>query len=142
MKTEVEMVREFMTAFGQRTPSTPCLPDGETQRLRWLLIAEEAKELGDANTMVDYLDAVGDLLYVVFGSAVAAGLSAEAVTAAFSEIHRSNMTKFWLPEEIETMPGNWTASPAGNGRFVVRDGTGKVRKSPSYQPVQLEDFTR
>jgi len=142
MKTEVEMVREFMTAFGQRTPSTPCLPDGETQRLRWLLVAEEAKELGDANTIVDYLDAVGDLLYVVFGSAVAAGLSAEAVAAAFAEIHRSNMTKFWLPEEIETMPGNWTGSPAGNGRFVVRDGTGKVRKSPSYQPAQLEEFTR
>jgi predicted HAD superfamily Cof-like phosphohydrolase len=142
MKTELQMVREFMAAFGQRTPSTPCLPDGETQRLRWLLVAEEAKELGDANTIVDYLDAVGDLLYVVLGSAVAAGLRAEAVTGAFAEIHRSNMTKFLLPEEIETMPGNWTASSAGNGRFVVRDGTGKVRKSPSYQPAQLEEFTR
>ena len=141
MKTELQMVREFMAAFGQRTPTEAGMPDGETQRLRWLLIAEEAKELGDANDMVAYLDAIVDLLYVVLGSAISAGLSAEAVSGAFAEIHRSNMTKFWLLEEVETMPSNWSASPAGNGRYIVRDTTGKVRKSPSYQPAQLEEFT-
>lgn len=138
MTIETAKVREFMTAFGQRTPLHPEMPDGETQRLRWLLISEEAKELADANNLTEYLDAVGDLLYVVIGAGIAAGFDAELMEDAIAEIHTSNMTKFWMHEEVEKMPANWTASPIGNGSFIVRDATGKIRKSPSYRPANLK----
>lgn len=138
MTIETAKVREFMQAFGQRTPLNPEMPDGETQRLRWLLIQEEAKELADANNLVDYLDAVADLLYVVLGAGVAAGFDADLMEDAVKEVHTSNMTKFWMEDEVATMPAKWTSTRIGNGSFIVRDGTGKVRKSPSYRPANLK----
>lgn len=138
MTIETSKVREFMRSFGQRTPDFPMMPDGETQRLRWLLIQEEGKELGDANDLVEYLDAVADLLYVVLGAGVAAGFSAELMEKAVAEVHTSNMTKFWLEDEVAAMPANWSASQVDGCRYVVRDNNGKVRKSPSYQPANLK----
>jgi predicted HAD superfamily Cof-like phosphohydrolase len=140
MTIETAKVRQFMAAFGQRTPLHPEMPDGETQRLRWLLVQEEGKELADATNLTEYLDAVADLLYVVLGAGVAAGFTAELMEDAVSAVHKSNMTKFWLPEEIDAMPGTWTASPIGNGSFVVRDANGKIRKSPSYFPAKLKEL--
>jgi predicted HAD superfamily Cof-like phosphohydrolase len=138
MTIETAKVREFMAAFGQRTPLHPEMPDGETQRLRWLLISEEAKELADATNLTEYLDAVADLLYVVLGAGVAAGFTAELMEDAVKEVHVSNMTKFWLEDEVATAPAKWSATKIGNGSFVVRDATGKIRKSPSYRPANLK----
>ena len=73
MKTEHEMVREFMRAFGQRMPERAALPDVNTMELRADLIREELEELVAAYTITDYFDAILDLLYVVHGAAAAAG---------------------------------------------------------------------
>jgi predicted HAD superfamily Cof-like phosphohydrolase len=48
---------------------------------------EEAEQLGD---LVKIADALGDILYFVYGNAVAYGIP---IIPIFNEIHRSNMTK-------------------------------------------------
>lgn len=134
----MHLVAEFMQRFGQHVPNRPIMPPPEVQNLRFRLIDEEAQELAEATNLVEYLDAVGDLLYVVFGAALAAGFTAQQVEAAVWEIHRSNMSKLWSEDEIGNVPGDSKARPAGEGRFIVRRNDGKVIKSPSYSPANLK----
>lgn len=57
------------------------------------MIVQEASELMEAwhdQDVVEIADAIGDLLYVVLGSAAAAGIDVEPI---FNEIQCSNMTK-------------------------------------------------
>lgn len=147
-----------MRAFQQSTPEKPGMPPASIQHLRWALCAEEAKELGDAADLTAYLDAVLDLLYVVHGSALAAGISTLTLTEGFKEVHRSNMSKLWTENEIQAVRngenltslgdcrGNFdnrfeviqTDAP-GDKRFILkRRSDGKVLKSPSYSPANLK----
>lgn len=68
--------------------------DGGDQRIvRAHLVCEECSEFLEAmstGTEVDVLDALADLCYVVFGSALAFDLPLQQ---AFDEVHKSNMTK-------------------------------------------------
>jgi NTP pyrophosphatase (non-canonical NTP hydrolase) len=69
---------------------------GEPDDLRWrrlTLMTEELGELARAMAMADEvetLDALSDLTYVVFGTAIALDLP---LAAGFGEAHASNMTK-------------------------------------------------
>lgn len=139
MKTEHEMVREFMRAFGQRVPDGPALPDVDTITLRASLIDEESRELRRAETLTDYFDAVLDLLYVVHGAAAAAGITAEQLEAGFAEVHRSNMSKAWTDDEVARRPDDVDRFQSGNPDrpWIVRRADGKVVKSPSYSPANL-----
>lgn len=134
----MHLVRDFMVLFGQQTPSKIGLPDPATQNLRWRLIDEEAQELRDSTNAVEYLDAIGDLLYVVYGAAIAAGFTAQQVEAAVCEIHRSNMSKLWSDDELGNVPGDAKANHVGDGRHIVRRNDGKIIKSPSYSPANLK----
>jgi predicted HAD superfamily Cof-like phosphohydrolase len=113
-----------------------------TQNLRYRLIDEEAQELAAATNPKEYLDAVGDLLYVVYGAALAAGFSPHQVDAAFCEIHRSNMSKCWSDDEIDSIPADSRSTRVGDNRHIVRRSDGKIVKSPSYSPARLESYTR
>src|SRR4051812_7991396 len=91
--------------------------------LRARLIKEELNEFRDASSLyindkhiIEVADALGDLLYVVYGAGVTYGIDLEPV---FQEIHRSNMSKLW---------------PDGKAH---RDTGGKVIKSPNYSPANL-----
>ena len=137
----MELVREFMRTFQQYVPSTPVMPDPVTQNLRYRLIDEEAQELNEATDKVDYLDAVGDLLYVVYGAALAAGFSPHQVDAAFCDIHRSNMSKCWSDDEIDSIPADCRSTRVGDNRHIVRRSDGKIVKSPSYSPARLGGYT-
>ncbi|NBW14275.1 MAG: hypothetical protein EBR82_40385 [Caulobacteraceae bacterium] len=137
----MELVREFMRTFQQYIPSSPVMPDPVTQNLRYRLIDEEAQELNEATDKVEYLDAVGDLLYVVYGAALAAGFSPHQVDAAFCEIHRSNMSKCWSDDEIDSIPADCRSTRVGDNRHIVRRNDGKIVKSPSYSPARLEGYT-
>jgi len=98
----------------------PTLVDDKLLELRVKLIDEEATEFRDAaaaRDLVGMADAIGDLLYVVLGAAVAMGIDSEAV---FAEVHRSNMTKLW---------------PDGT---VHRREDGKVLKPPTYSPADIK----
>lgn len=136
----MHMVREFMLQFGQPTPEQIKMPCPLTHNLRFRLIDEEAQELRDATNVIEYLDSIGDLLYVVYGAAIAAGFTAQQIDAAVYEIHRSNMSKLWSADEIDYIPADCRASLVGDGRYIVRRSDGKIIKSPTYSPANLEQF--
>jgi len=138
----MELVREFMQTFQQYVPSKPALPDSLTQNLRYRLIDEEAQELAASTNAVEYLDAIGDLLYVVYGAALAGGFSPHQVDAAFVEIHRSNMSKCWSDDEIHNIPADCRSHRVTDNRHIVRRNDGKVVKSPSYSPANLGGFAQ
>lgn len=88
-----KQVREFHISMGLEWNDTPDMLDMEAKRRRIILISEELGELKSAllnNNMLETVDAIADLLYVVFGTAVELGVDIEPF---FDEIHRSNMTK-------------------------------------------------
>jgi predicted HAD superfamily Cof-like phosphohydrolase len=68
---------------------------------------------------VEIADALGDMLYILFGTALKHGLQ-HKLEAVFDEIHRSNMSK--LDE---------------NGAPVVR-ADGKILKSTLYTPPNIK----
>ena len=138
----MELVRDFMRTYQQLVPKSPIMPNPVTQNLRYRLIDEEAQELAEATNTKEYLDAVGDLLYVVYGAALAAGFSPHQVDAAFVEIHRSNMSKVWTDDEIDSIPADCRSTRVGDNRHIVRRSDGKIVKSPSYSPARLEGYTR
>lgn len=93
MNQEQQMVHQFHERFGLRTNTRPSIPEAGVHRLRTLLIEEELAEFrnaGEAADLVGVADALGDLLYVVYGAAAEYGIDLEPV---FAEIHRANMTK-------------------------------------------------
>jgi predicted HAD superfamily Cof-like phosphohydrolase len=122
------LVQEFHERFGAPVAERPTLIPRERAQLRVRLIAEELQEyalaaglpvkivvLEEHGTvgadLVEVADALGDLEYVVLGSAVEHGIRLDPVVR---EIHRSNMTK----------------SPA-------TDEGGKILKGPDYRPPEL-----
>lgn len=119
MTNEQNKVREFHEACGLKTVHSPAFPGIRTCRLRAALIEEELSELEDAfetGDLVAVSDALGDLLYVVYGCAEVFGIDMEPI---FSEIHRSNMTKI---------------GPQG----VIKADNGKILKPVGYTPPNLK----
>lgn len=121
MRKFQQMVQQFHEKAGaviNHKPTNLTLGD---QLLRFRLIAEELGELKDGmvnEDLVEIADALGDLLYVVLGTAVSHGIDIEPI---FLEIHRSNMSKF--------IDGH-------------RREDGKWIKGPSYSPANLEPIIR
>lgn len=120
MKSNFDMVADFMKGFGQRIKTEPEWPDHKLLGLRLRLIDEEMGELIDAvnnESMVDVADALSDLLYVVYGMGHAMGIDLDK---CFQEVHRSNMTKF-----------------GSDGKVITRED-GKIIKSKNFDPPNLE----
>jgi predicted HAD superfamily Cof-like phosphohydrolase len=119
--TPQEMVREFHEAFGVAVADSPI--DGpiplELRQLRESLVKEEFNEFRDAlwnGDLVEIADALADLTYVVYGTAVSLGINLDAVV---KEVHRSNMTK--LDED---------------GSPIYRSD-GKVLKGPNFEAPNI-----
>jgi predicted HAD superfamily Cof-like phosphohydrolase len=90
---EQEMVRQFHRAFNFTLHDAPTPITAYQARRRSDLLDEEAEELRRAllrKDVVAIADALADVLYVVYGTAVACGIDVEPI---FKEVHRSNMTK-------------------------------------------------
>ena len=114
MTTNFHKVKEFMTVMGQEVKATPKIADYGTCTLRLALIQEELDELKEAlleNDIVETADAIADILYVVYGTAVAFGIGIDEV---FEEVHSSNMSKLDV-----------------DGTAIF-DEMGKVMKGPDY----------
>lgn len=93
MTPEQAKVLEFHRQFQGHLEVTPKFPPTDVIDLRYKLIREELTEFVDAcnaKDIVEVADALGDMLYVVYGAALAFGIDMQPV---FDEIHRSNMTK-------------------------------------------------
>ena len=156
--TNFEKVLEFMKAFGQNTYNEPQseLIQGNPSltKLRLDLIKEEVNELEEAvknNDFVEVIDALADILYVVYGMGGAYGIQLDK---AFKIVHESNMTKLCKTEEEAQQTVEWYIKneirykePAyrlsnDNKYFIVFDKvTGKVLKSINYTPANLVDLS-
>ena len=109
-------VQDFHVRYGCLTNFKPTLPDTKVLLLRARLIVEEAAEFMAAasnDNMVEMADALADLLYVTYGTAVVMGIDMEPVS---DEVQRSNMTK------------------DGGGK----DSGGKIMKGPKFEPPDIK----
>merc|ERR1712178_556018 len=157
-----KVTEEFMKNMGQKVFDEPQMDiftkDPKTVNLRLKLIEEEVKELADAmkeKDMVETFDALGDILYVVYGAGGAFGLDLDR---AFDLIHKSNMTKLCKTEEeaqetVEWYKKNYTPggkypydtpayrlSPDGQYYVPYNESTGKILKSVNYSPVKFDSI--
>ena len=120
--TNFELVEDFMEAMGQEVNAIPTFPEEEIQRLRLDLIEEELDELHyaiDNKDMVEIADALGDLLFVVYGAGHAFGIDLDE---CFKEIHASNMSKL-----------------GPDGKPIKRED-GKVLKPDTFFPPDLKSI--
>lgn len=149
MNKQVELVKEFHTKFqaelGELKPS-PLLD------LRLKLIKEELQELEDAATAGDRteaLDAILDLLYVIYGFAIAFNID-KNLEQGFDRVHRSNMSKLCSSRAEATVTQQHYLSKTGTDSsveklsdtefLVLRKGDRKVLKNVNYSPVYLGDL--
>ena len=91
--TNFEMVKEFHKAMGLPIGGFAQFTTPAAIARRNRLMLEELSEYNKAVSECDLLeiaDALGDLLYVVYGSGIEHGFDMDKI---FKEIHRSNMTK-------------------------------------------------
>jgi predicted HAD superfamily Cof-like phosphohydrolase len=123
--TNFEKVKEFHEVFDPGNNITiPTFNTKEVRKLKLALIKEEFTELKDAlkaKDIIEVADAIGDILYVTYGAALAFGIDADAV---FDVIHKSNMTK-----------AGEDGKPILNGincALQVNKPYGKVVKGPNF----------
>ena len=126
-KTTLEKVQIFHETYGLPVKQAPDISDERTNALRVSLLAEELEELQEAlaaGDMVEVLDALTDLQYVLDGAYLSFGLH-HLKEIAFDEVQRSNMSK--LGED---------------GKPVVRESDGKILKGPNYTPPDIAQFLK
>ena len=124
-KTTLEQVQEFHETYGLPVETEQTTGSEQTKSLRINLLQEELDELKEAlesDDMVETLDALIDLQYVLDGAFLSFGLQ-NVKMVAFNEVHRSNMSK--LGED---------------GKPIRREGDGKVMKGPNYFKPDMTQF--
>jgi predicted HAD superfamily Cof-like phosphohydrolase len=114
---KIAAVEEFHDVFkiGNRYEPTGTVSEDEFM-LRYNLLKEENEEYLEAckrGDVVEIADALGDLLYITFGTILRHGLQ-HKIEEVFDEIHRSNMSKL-----------------DADGKPIFRED-GKVLKSENY----------
>ena len=70
------------------------------------------------------------------------GFAEHVVDECFAEVHRSNMSKLWTSQEIESLPADCHATITYGDAYIVKRSDGKVIKSPSYSPANLEPILK
>jgi predicted HAD superfamily Cof-like phosphohydrolase len=113
-------VAEFHRAFDlpmRELPSTEI--EDSLAKLRVALLEEEVGEFVTASEKGDIVgiaDALADIVYVIYGTALTYGIDLDSV---LQEVHRSNMSKL-----------------SSDGKPLIRDD-GKVLKSEQYFPPDI-----
>lgn len=90
-------VKRFHSKMGLPVSKEPRHLTKSEQKLRYDLIWEELEELREAflcDNYIDEIDALCDILYVTFGTAVQMGVD---LTPFWDEVQRANMQKFGGP---------------------------------------------
>jgi predicted HAD superfamily Cof-like phosphohydrolase len=126
-RSTLDQVKEFHETYGLPVENAPNISDAKTNDLRINLLAEELDELKEAlanNDIVETLDALIDLQYVLDGAFLSLGLH-DVKDIAFAEVHRSNMSK--LGED---------------GKPIRRESDGKVMKGPNYFVPDMSQFIK
>lgn len=116
----LEIVKEWHKAFDVPVVDKPVIP-AERAQMRLVILEEEVAELREAveaGDMVEVLDALSDIQYVLDGTFLEFGLHS-LKHEAMAEVHASNMSKL-----------------GADGRPVLRED-GKVLKGPDFRPPDL-----
>jgi predicted HAD superfamily Cof-like phosphohydrolase len=116
LKDKISSVEEFHNVFKIGNASEIKLIEERDYMLRYNLIKEENEEYLDAcknGDIVEIADALGDQLYILFGTILKHGLQ-HKIEEVYDEIHRSNMSKL-----------------DDNGEPIFRED-GKIMKSNKY----------
>jgi predicted HAD superfamily Cof-like phosphohydrolase len=112
--TQYHKVKKFHEIYECNIGDEAAFPSDTERDLRKKLLQEEFEEYITAeadNNLVEVADALGDMLYIIYGTAVSYGLP---INDIFDEIHNSNLSK--LDE---------------NG-LPIRREDGKIMKGPNY----------
>jgi predicted HAD superfamily Cof-like phosphohydrolase len=125
LKDKINKVKEFHEVFkiGNREEQTVNIPQSEWE-LRHRLIEEENNEYLEAcksGNLVEVADALGDIMYILFGTMLKHGLQYK-MEEVFDEIHRSNMSKL-----------------DNNGQPIFRED-GKILKSNNYFKPNIQSI--
>lgn len=123
VKTNQEKVKDFQIAFKSNVSDVSKLPNDKERQLRIKLLKEEFDEYIDGeenNDIVEIADALGDMMYIILGTAVSYGLPLEEI---FNEIHNSNMSKL------------------ENGKPIFRED-GKVLKGSNYFKPDIKKYLK
>lgn len=151
-----ELIGEFNKSFGVEEFKTPqkniIKTNPDLIKYRLSLITEEYKELVEAlenNDYIETVDALSDILYVVYGMGRAIGVDLDK---AFKLVHKSNMSKLCKNEEEAKKTVEWykqqyelgkqsydspsyRKSPDGKYWVVYNESTSKILKSINYKVV-------
>ena len=159
-QTNFQKVWDFNQGFGVGVAEKPrpkvFTEDTKLVELRMGLIREEVQELEDAvreHNFTEVIDALGDILYVVYGAGCSFGIDLDR---AFDIIHRSNMSKLCRTEKEARETVQWYRedekassiydSPAyrrstdGNHWVVYNKSSGKILKSIYYPAADFSSL--
>lgn len=113
----ISFVSDFHDAFGiQNNPQPTVKLDKNEIQLRYDLLKEENEEYLKAalsGDITEVADALGDQLYILFGTILKHGMQ-DVIVKVFEEIQQSNMSKL-----------------GADGKPIYRED-GKVLKGPNY----------
>ena len=149
----LEMVSEFHKTFNAPILETPQIPSTERCNLRVSLMQEELNEIKEAienNDLVEVVDGLCDLMYVLSGSILEFGLRDKFVEL-FNEVQRSNMSKACNTQQEALMTLSHYKKKDGtegyykkiNGKWLVyRASDDKVLKSINYSPAELKKIIK
>lgn len=117
IKTLINQVGTFHDSFGIKNNYQPTTSlSTEEIQLRFDLLKEENEEYLEAaknGDLTEVADALGDLMYILFGTILKHGLQ-DKIVEVFEEIQASNMSKL-----------------GADGNPIYRED-GKVLKGPNY----------
>lgn len=118
-----ELVMEFHETYGQPIRKQPELHIPEKD-LRFTLIKEEFEEYEEAlaeDDLVEVVDALADMIYVIYGAAITHGVDLDEV---LQEVQRSNMSKL-----------------GADGKPIWRED-GKILKGPNFSEPDIAKILR
>lgn len=123
------MVREFHEAFGLGVSDGPSRVPWTLEAMRRDILLEEVEEYREAlqmhrgtsprNRDAAIADALADIVYVAYGTALEYGWDLDKILA---EVHESNMSKL-----------------GDDGKPIYRKD-GKVLKGPNYHPPRIKEL--
>lgn len=124
-QSTLDRVKIFHETYGLPVKGVPDISDDKTNILRVGLLEEEVQELKEAleaGDIVEVLDALTDIQYVLDGAYLSFGLS-HLKEVAFAEVQRSNLSKL-----------------GADGKPIRRESDGKVMKGPNYSAPDIAQF--
>lgn len=161
MMSNFEKIKQFHTTFSHPCPNSlnrDVLENNpELVKLRLSLINEEVEELKVAmqqKNMTEVIDALTDILYVVYGAGAAFGINLDK---SYDIVHESNMSKLCKNESeaIKTVDDykkkysegdlkydspSFKLAPDNLHYIVYNQSTGKILKSINYTPANFSEI--